>query len=94
MLDSIGKPNVNFYTLLGIAILNIALNFILIKQLGIIGAAYGTLTSMVIFMIVAKIILGREFNIKFTNTLRESYNFYVELLIFLTTQLKRSRQTK
>ena len=48
ILDSIGKPKLNFYiTLLG-AVVNLSFNFIFIKWLGLYGAAYGSLTAMTI----------------------------------------------
>jgi Na+-driven multidrug efflux pump len=37
-----GKPNLNFYTVLFEGILNVALNIVLIRKMGVLGAAWAT----------------------------------------------------
>jgi len=83
MLDSSGKPHVNFYALLGMATLNVVLNIVFIQQMGIMGAAYGTLTSMIVFAIVARIILGKNFDISFTSSIKYIFVFYGQGLDYL-----------
>jgi lipopolysaccharide exporter len=59
VLDSIGKPRINFYlTLLG-TILNIGFNYFFIKEYGVAGAAYGTLCTYTLTFIIYQYVLKR-----------------------------------
>ena len=79
ILDSIGKPKLNFYiTLLG-AIVNLSFNFIFIKWLGLYGAAYGSLIAMTIMFLIMQIILNQLLGIKAWNTLTYMMSFYKEI---------------
>ena len=65
ILDSIGRPKINFtFTLIGV-ILNVTLNYIFIKVLnmGIFGAAYGTLLTYGISFALYQIVLRRMFGV-------------------------------
>jgi O-antigen/teichoic acid export membrane protein len=83
MLDSSGKPEINFYALLGMAVLNVVLNVVFIQKFGIMGAAYGTLTSMVVFAILARFILKANFNISFIASLKYIFVFYGKAFTYL-----------
>jgi lipopolysaccharide exporter len=48
-MDSIGKPKINFYLLVFIAVINIGTNYFFISTFGLIGAAFGTLTALADF---------------------------------------------
>lgn len=64
VLDSIGRPKINFYfTLLGM-ILNVVLNYVFITNFGVIGAAYGTLTTYGITFVLQQAVLYSFFKIK------------------------------
>ncbi len=79
ILDSIGKPKLNFYiTLLG-AVVNLSFNFIFIKWLGLYGAAYGSLIAMTIMFFIMQIILNRLLGIKAWHTLTYMMAFYKEI---------------
>jgi lipopolysaccharide exporter len=78
ILDSIGKPRITFITVIISALLNIILNYIFINRYGVLGAAYGTLTTQVIGFIIGQSILRRELNINLFNTLVYAKNFYPE----------------
>ena len=79
ILDSIGKPKLNFYiTLLG-AVINLSFNFIFIKWLGLYGAAYGSLTAMTIMFFIMQIILNQLLGIKAWHTLNYMVAFYKEI---------------
>ena len=79
ILDSIGKPKLNFYiTLLG-AIVNLSFNFVFIKWLGLYGAAYGSLTAMTIMFFIMQIILNKLLGIKAWHTLTYMMAFYKEI---------------
>ena len=65
ILDSIGRPKINFmFTLIGV-ITNVTLNYIFIKVLdmGIYGAAYGTLLTYGISFALYQIVLRRMFGV-------------------------------
>ena len=52
ILDSIGKPKINFrFVVLGL-ILNIIFSYLLIKEYGIMGAVYGTLLTYSVMFII------------------------------------------
>ncbi len=83
MLDSSGKPEVNFYALLGMAIVNVVLNVVFIQQFGIMGAAFGTLTSMAIFAVLARFILKSNFDISFITSIKYIFVFYGKAFIYI-----------
>ena len=77
-MDSIGKPKTNFYLLVFIAVLNIGTNYFFISTFGLIGAAFGTFTALIVFVIISQIILYRELNIKFHHTFIYMWRFYID----------------
>jgi lipopolysaccharide exporter len=79
ILDSIGKPKVNFAMVMFSATLNIITNYILISRYGLGGAAYGTLFSNIVGFAISQYILKRELNVSFINTLKHAWLFYFEL---------------
>ncbi len=81
ILDSIGKPKVNFYFILFSASLNVGLNYFFIHATGmqIIGAAYGTLTTYVVTFIGTQILLKRELDVRTLNTFVYAVKFYPEM---------------
>ncbi len=78
ILDSIGKPKLNFYMVLTTAIINIVLNYVCITRWGVIGAAYATLCSSIIGFFLSQYILRRELNVRTLNTLKYAWEFYPE----------------
>ena len=89
ILDSIGKPKLNFYiTLLG-AVVNLSFNFIFIKWLGLYGAAYGSLTAMTIMFFIMQIILNQLLGIKAWHTLNYMVAFYKEIWIKFSVLLNK-----
>jgi lipopolysaccharide exporter len=64
VMDALKKPKINFYLLVMMAVINVILNYFLLKSFGgPIGAAYGTLLSYIIIFILNQIILYRMFGI-------------------------------
>ncbi|MEL6863636.1 MAG: flippase [Bacteroidota bacterium] len=78
VLDSIGRPKINFFFTLFGMILNIALNYILISQMGIIGAAYATLSGYFILFSITQIVLNRMIGIWAPNVFGHILPFYVK----------------
>ena len=78
ILDSIGKPKLNFYMVVITAAINIALNYLFISRWGVMGAAYATLCSSIVGFFLSQFILKRELNVQTFNTLRYAWEFYPE----------------
>ncbi len=79
IMDSIGKPDVNFKLVVLAAALNIALNYFFIQQYGILGAAYGTLSANAVTFVIAQIILKKQLDVQLFNTLLFAVRFYPEM---------------
>ena len=89
VLDSIGKPKINFYfTLLG-AGLNIILNYIFISNYGLVGAAYGTLSTYMVTFVFMQWMLYIELKVKFYNVFRHILPFYKEAIVIIQQYLKK-----
>ncbi len=65
ILDSIGKPQINFVFVVIGAVINIVSNYIFITRFGVVGAVYGTLTAYIIIFIINQIVLYRLLNVEF-----------------------------
>lgn len=79
ILDSIGKTRLTFFIVLIVASINISLNYVMIKEVGILGAAYASLIAEIIGFLIAKRVLEKELNINIFNTLIYAVKFYPEL---------------
>ena len=78
VLDSMGKPKINFYfTILG-AILNVILNYIFITKYGLIGAAYGTLITYSVTFTLNQLVLYKILNVKAFNAFAYTFKFYTQ----------------
>ncbi|MEL6924960.1 MAG: flippase [Bacteroidota bacterium] len=76
VLDAMGRPKINFYfTILG-AGLNIIFNYLFISKYGLIGAAYGTLTTYSITFLLNQIVLYRVLKVKAWNVFGYMFRFY------------------
>jgi O-antigen/teichoic acid export membrane protein len=80
ILDSIGKPNINFVIVILFTVVNLALNYILIGRLGIMGSVYATLIADIIVCAIMYIILRREFRVNPFSTFRYAIEFYPEFV--------------
>lgn len=76
MLDSIGMAKTNFLLIMSTALLNGTINYFFIKQWGINGAAYGTLTASFIFFIINQLIMKQVLNVSTKNTFVYLKGFY------------------
>ncbi len=76
-LDAIGFPNINFYCTGIFFLINLFLNYFLISKYGIIGAAYGTLSTTIIGFIAMQIILRSMLKINIINIFKHMAEFYV-----------------
>jgi lipopolysaccharide exporter len=79
IIDSTGRPRTNFTFTTGLAIVNLAICFFFIKHLGLVGAAYGLLTTHLLAFIVSQTLLYRLFRIRFINSFKYAFQFYPEI---------------
>ncbi len=80
ILDSIGRPRLNFLIIIIFTVLNLILGYLMIKKFGIMGCAYGTLLADIIIGIVMQIIMYKELNVNVLNTFIYAGRFYPEFL--------------
>lgn len=63
VLDSTGKPAVNFIYTFFTALLNLGLSYVFVRQFGLFGAAFATLTGYAVSFVLMQNYLHRKFNI-------------------------------
>lgn len=78
-LDAIGKAKTNFLFVLRNALINIVSNYFFISYFGIIGAAYGTLTTYVLITIINQIYLHHFLGIKVRNVFKHLFESYTKV---------------
>jgi lipopolysaccharide exporter len=76
VLDSMGRTKVNFYLVVCTAALNLGLNYFMIGEFGVMGAAYATLCANVVGFVVAQRILSREVGVNVLNSFIYMWRFY------------------
>jgi lipopolysaccharide exporter len=80
VVDSVGKPKLNFWiTSLG-AIVNLVTNYIFISKFGFYGACYGSLVAMSIMFIVMQIVLYKVLGVRILNVFTYMKEFYKSIL--------------
>jgi O-antigen/teichoic acid export membrane protein len=85
VMDSLGKPNINFYCISFSVILNLCLNYLFIPVWGIHGAAISTVISLFISVVINFYILKKFIDIKMYNILIgiiAVYRFMISKVLF------------
>lgn len=77
ILDSIGKPKITFSVVLLTTVLNLVLNYFLIRSIGVMGAAYATLISNFIGFLLGQLVLKHFIGVKLGNVFIYMKEFYV-----------------
>jgi O-antigen/teichoic acid export membrane protein len=80
IMDSIGAPKTNFLVNTIVAACNIFICMYFTRQMGLMGAAYGTMTSYGICFIITQVILYRKLNVNLLNVFKYCLQFYPEML--------------
>ena len=89
VLDSIGKPKINFLiTSLG-ACVNLLCNYVFIKQFGLLGAPYGTLIAMTIMFTIMQTILYKSIGVQTLHTFQYMIAFYKSIYTHLKSLVER-----
>ena len=78
-LDAIGKAKTNFLFVLRNAVMNIISNYFFISHFGIIGAAYGTLTTYVLVLTINQIYLHYFLHVRLRNVFRHLLESYAKV---------------
>ena len=78
-LDAIGKAKTNFLFVLRNAAFNVISNYFFISRFGIIGAAYGTMTTYVVITIINQVYLHIYLRIKIRNVVRHLFEAYAKV---------------
>jgi lipopolysaccharide exporter len=78
-LDSIGFPNINFYVTASFFLINLSLNYFWIRNFGVIGAAYGTLSTTIAGFVVMQVILNRMIKTSIVRILGNVVALYQQL---------------
>lgn len=91
LMDALQMPKLNFYLSLLMALLNIVLNYFMLQAYGVIGAAYSTVISFLVFFIVNQTILYNKFKINTWRVLVEMVAWYAFGWQFVMNLLKRRK---
>ena len=83
IMDSVGKPHLNFWLICLLALLNVILNYFLISAYGVMGAAFATLFTYFIGFIANQLILYRFYRISTFQVFKEMWSFYRQGYQFL-----------
>jgi len=92
VMDSSGRPQLNFALMLASVFINIISNYLFIQQFGMIGAAYGTLLSYVIVFLVGNTMLTRIFGIEMQQIFHYMFYYYGVAFQFIQKKLKTRLQ--
>lgn len=79
IIDSGGRPHINFYLITGMAILNVVLSYVFIVQFGFMGAAHALIITHVIGFIVTQILLNKYYNVQIGMCFVYAARFYPEI---------------
>lgn len=88
IIDSTGKPRVNFLTITTIALIHVAITYLCISQFGYMGSAYAAIISNVIGFLISQTLLYRYFKINCLNCFKYAFAFYPEITLILKEKLR------
>jgi len=91
IMDAIGKPRLQFLLLMGGAVLNMGLNYVLISAFGLMGAAYATLSTYALIVIGSIIILRKEIQVSPMRTIGFGLGLYRNGFRLLLNLLRRKK---
>lgn len=80
VMDSIGKPQINFKLTGFSLIINIISNFVMIRHFGVIGAAYGTLLSYLVSFSIGQFILKKSMKVNILNCFKNMRVYVVQII--------------
>jgi lipopolysaccharide exporter len=87
VVDSIGRPKINFWTTLLGAGLNLTLNYFFIQKYGLYGAVYGSFVAYIIMFVVMQWILNKLIGTNILNIFKHIVPFYTMIWEFVSKKL-------
>ena len=87
IMDSTGKPKINFIVLTCIAIVNLASCYFFITGFHLAGAAIALIVTHLIGFIVSQSLLKKYYNINFLNCFKYAFSFYPEIFHIIISRL-------
>lgn len=90
VMDSTGKPGLNFACTLFTALLNGVLSYVFVRQFGLFGAAFATLTGYAISFVLMQYFLYKYFKINALHAFRHIPAFYRTLWLLLKSKVMAS----
>lgn len=88
IIDSSGKPEINFRLITFIALLNVLLSYVLIKQMGFLGAAYALVLSHIVAFIITQWLLHKYYGISIINCFKYAIQFYPEMTKMVLNKIR------
>lgn len=76
IMDALKRPKINFYLLVMMGVINVVLNYFLLKSMGPVGSAYATLISYIIIFILNQVILYRLYGINTWRVITTMFEWY------------------
>jgi len=87
IMDSTGRPIINFITITIIAAAHVALLYFFIKKFQFLGAGYALLISHLIGFVITQALLYKFYKINFLNAFKYAFKFYPEFLKIILEKL-------
>lgn len=87
IMDSTGRPGVNFLTTTILAIVNVGMLYFFISKFQFMGAGYALVLSHLIGFVITQSLLYKFFRINFLNSFRYAFQFYPEFLRIIIEKL-------
>ncbi len=87
-LDAMGKAKTNFYFVLRNAALNIVLSYFYIRYFGVIGAAYGMLTTFVLSFMYNQYYINKLIGVNLLTVFKHALSFQQKLFSFVIDFIK------
>ena len=78
-LNAIGKANVNFYFIIISVAFSVVIKFFMVKYYGIMGAAWGTVISYFISVVIIQIVMSKMLKVETWNVFRYAWEFLTSL---------------
>lgn len=93
IMDSIGKPHLNFWLICLLAVVNIGLNYLFISSYGVLGAAFATLLSYMIGFVANQLILYKLLKVNTLQVFKYMFSFYRQSFSYSLHLLKEKAWT-
>ncbi len=87
IIDSVGKPRLNFMLISILALIHVALAYVFITNFGFMGSAYALLITHGIGFIITQTLLNNMYSISFISCFKQAFRFYPEITRLLIDKI-------